>query len=348
MNDEQPRTQVRIKLSICVATFNRGGFIAETLDSIVAQMHPEVELVVVDGASTDDTFERMSEFALRYPFVRYFRETCNSGVDQDFDKAVSYATGEYVWLMTDDDLMIAGALQRVLAHLNDRYELLIVNSEVRNADLTKMLNPRLLETLDDLEYRADEGTRLFTETARVLTFIGSVVIRRDLWLARQRSNYYGSLFIHVGVIFQSPPIGRVRVLAEPVLRIRYGVAMWTPRSFDVWMYKWPKLVWSFGYDESTKALITRKEPWRSPMKLFHFRSKNAYSIDEYRKNFATLPSAYRAIAFIISVFPSGLANMLSIIYLSTGRSPNRTPLYDLVQAQRWPPLRKLLLKWFRL
>ncbi len=93
MNDEQPRTQVRIKLSICVATFNRGGFIAETLDSIVTQMHPEVELVVVDGASTDDTFERMSEFGLRYPFVRYFRETSNSGVDQDFDKAVSIRNG---------------------------------------------------------------------------------------------------------------------------------------------------------------------------------------------------------------------------------------------------------------
>ncbi len=99
---------------------------------------------------------------------------------------------------------------------------------------------------------------------------------------------------------------------------------------------------------STKALITRREPWRSPMKLFHFRSKYGYSIAEYRKYFATLPSAYRAIAFIISVFPRGLANVLSIMYLSTGRTPNRTPLYDLVQAQRWAPLRKLMLKWFRL
>ncbi len=337
-----------IKLSICIATFNRGRFIGETLNTIVTEMCVGVEMVVVDGASTDDTFERMTEFVARHPFVRYFREPHNSGIDQDFDKAVSYAQGEYVWLMTDDDLMIAGSLQRVLAVIDGRYELVIVNSEVRNPDLTQVLNPRLLDTATDLEFGEGSSRSLFVETARALTFIGSVVIRRDLWLARQRSNYYGSLFVHVGVIFQSPPIARVRVLAEPVLRIRYGVAMWTPRSFDVWMYKWPGLIWSFGYDESTKALITRKEPWRSPMKLFHFRSKNAYSIAEYRKNFATLPGAYRAIAFIISVFPRSLANVLSVVYLSIGRTQNRTSLYDLVHAQNWPPLRKMMQRWTHL
>lgn len=339
-----------IKLSICVATFNRGGFISETLDSIVAQFKPGIELVVVDGASTDNTYERMTEFKSRHPYVRYVREAQNSGIDRDFDKAVSYAEGEYVWLMTDDDLMVPGGLQRVLEVLDGRYELVVVNSEVRNADLSKVLNTRLLDVVQDNEYTSDEREALFVDTARALTFIGGVVIRRQVWLARQRSAYYGTLFVHVGVIFQSPPIGRVRVIADPVLQIRYGVAMWTSRSFEVWMFKWPGLIWSFDdYNESAKAQVTLKEPWRSPTKLFHFRSKNAYSIDEYHKNLASVPGAYRMIALIISVFPRSLANVLAIVYVTTVQTTgNRTPLYDLVNAQRWPPLRRFMQRWFRL
>ena len=106
--------------------------------------------------------------------------------------------------------------------------------------------------------------------------------------------------------------------------------MWTPRSFEVWMYKWPGLIWSFdGYDDATKARITPREPWRSPMKLFHFRAKNAYSIDQYHKYFATVPGGYRACAFAISVFPVFVANLLSILYIAARSSRNRIPLYDL-------------------
>jgi abequosyltransferase len=338
-----------INLSICIATFNRGGYIVETLNSIVAQLREGVELLIVDGASTDDTSERVREFRSRYPNVRYFREPTNSGIDQDFDKAVSYAGGRYVWLMTDDDIMIDGAVSRVCAALESPHDLIIVNSEVRNADLTKVLCQRSIDIRDDIEYPGGGQDAFMVDMARALTFIGSVIVRRDLWLARERSAYYGSLFVHVGVIFQKPPIGRVRVLAEPVLRIRYGVAMWTPRSFEVWMYKWPRLIWSFdGYTEQARAAITLREPWRRPMKLFHFRSKNAYSIEEYRKHFAQLRGWYRAWAFAIAVFPATIANLLSIGYVAVRSTQNRIPLFDLVNAQRTVWLRRFLRRTFRL
>jgi abequosyltransferase len=338
-----------INLSICIATFNRGGYIVETLNSIVAQLRDGVELLIVDGASTDDTSERVREFRSRFPNVRYFRESTNSGIDRDFDKAVAYAGGRYVWLMTDDDIMIDGAVSRVCAALKSAHDLIIVNSEVRNADLTKVLCERTIDIRDDIEYPGGGQDAFMVDMARALTFIGSVIVRRDLWLARERSTYYGSLFVHVGVIFQKPPIGRIRVLAEPVLRIRYGVAMWTPRSFEVWMYKWPRLIWSFdGYTERARAAITLREPWRRPMKLFHFRSKNAYSIDEYRKYFAQLRGWYRVCAFAIAVFPATIANLLSIAYVAVRSTQNRIPLFDLVNAQRTVWLRRFLLRTFRL
>src|SRR5665647_2657471 len=105
------------KLSICITTYNRGQFIGETLDSILGQMVAGVELVIVDGASPDNTPAVMTQYLLRYPEIRFFREQVNSGVDGDYDKAVGYARGEYCWLMSDDDLLKPGAIQYVLLSL---------------------------------------------------------------------------------------------------------------------------------------------------------------------------------------------------------------------------------------
>ena len=104
----------QIRLSICIATYNRSAYIGETIDSIIGQINHKLEIVIVDGASPDTTPEVVEKYTSIHPNVRYFREITNSGVDADYDKAVGYARGQYCWLMTDDDLMAPGAIRCVL------------------------------------------------------------------------------------------------------------------------------------------------------------------------------------------------------------------------------------------
>jgi glycosyltransferase involved in cell wall biosynthesis len=59
-------------LSICIATYNRANYISETLNSIVAQLLDNVEVVIVDGASTDNTKEVVSIFVDKYPNFKYY------------------------------------------------------------------------------------------------------------------------------------------------------------------------------------------------------------------------------------------------------------------------------------
>ena len=100
-------------LSICIATYNRAGFIGETLDSIIAQMDDDVEILVVDGASTDNTEGIMREYTQKESRIRYVRLSAKGGVDQDYDKSVELARGEFCWLFTDDDLLKPGAVAAV-------------------------------------------------------------------------------------------------------------------------------------------------------------------------------------------------------------------------------------------
>ncbi len=308
------------KLSICIATLNRAAYIGETLASIARQMQEQeqVEVVVLDGASTDNTEEVVRSFAAKLPSLRYFRQDQNHGVDADFDRAVSLAQGEYCWLMTDDDEMKPGAIATVLQVVQRSPSLVVVNAEVRNADLSRLLEPRRLALRADREYAADQMDQLLADAGSYLTFIGCVVIRRVLWLARDRASYYGSLFVHVGVIFQARLPGAAVVLAQPLIAIRYGNAMWRPKEFEIWMFKWPGLLWSLPLPERAKAAVCPREPWRDAKTLLFYRAKGTYSSAEYRRWLASqvLTRRERLLARAVALVPGFVANLLGLIYCS--------------------------------
>ena len=338
-----------IKLSICIATYNRGKFIGETLDSILDQVTADVELVVVDGASPDNTPEVMAQYLLRHPVIRYYREQVNSGVDADFDKAVGYARGDYCWLMADDDLLIPGAVATVLTALGGgEDDLVIVNAEVRNVDVSVLFEKQCLVFDADRAYRTADREAFFADTAAYLSFIGCVVIRRACWIYRDRASYYGSLFIHVGVIFQSPPIANVKVIAKPQIIIRYGNAMWTSRGFEIWMFKWPGLVWSFpDFSDAVKRKVCRREPWRSAKALFHNRALGAFTVAEFGKFWqGDVGKVERLIAYVLSIFPASLANLIMVTYFSLLSRPARMAVHDLLYSRNAGPLSRLSARIF--
>lgn len=342
-----------MKLSICIATYNRGAFIGETMDSILGQMEPGVEIVVVDGASTDNTPEIMAEYIRQYEAIRYFREPTNSGVDADFDRAVGYAGGEYCWLMSDDDLLKPGAIATVLSVLESGEDLVVVNSEVRNPDMSGILKERLLEFDADRFYRPTDREAFLGEVGSYLSFIGCVVIRREVWLARERAGYYGTLFIHMGVIFQQPALAHVRVIARPLIAIRYGNAMWTQRSFEIWMFKWPRLVWSFGgFSDAAKSRVCPREPFRGAKTLFLHRALGSYSAAEFGKHLAALHLGVmrKAGAYLISIFPASLANAAVLLYLSArgSRPADRMSVYDLLHSRNAGAASRCLVRRLRL
>jgi glycosyltransferase involved in cell wall biosynthesis len=324
-----------LRLSICIATFRRGNYIAETLNSIVQQLVDGVELIVVDGASPDNTCEVLAPYAAEHSRLTYVREATNSGVDQDYDKAIGYAAGKYCWLMSDDDLLLPGAVDRILRELESQPDLVVANAKVMNADLSVGLNPRLLDITADQRWDTSGGEGLFAQVAPYLSFIGGVIVRRDFWQQRAREPFFGSLFIHVGVLFQAPAVERAVVLADPLIVIRYGNAMWSGRSFEIWMFKWPQLIWSFDhFSEAARARVVSRFPFTSPKRLLFWRAIGSYSQSEYENYLRGAPPLRRALvqAFIARL-PGKLANLCcGVYYLLLPGKQAGMQLYDLARA----------------
>jgi abequosyltransferase len=273
-----------VRLSICIATYNRADVIGETITSILPQLREGVELVVVDGASPDATAAVVESLIAGRGDCRYVRLAQKGGVDRDYCIAVEQALGDYCWLMTDDDLLKPGAVARVLEALGDDPDLLVINAEVAGPDLATTLLPRKLRVDADRRVEPAQQPELLALAGDLLSFIGSVLIRRTVWLARDAAPYIGTEFVHVGMIFQAPLERAARVLAEPLVRIRYGRASWTARAFEVWMFKWPNLVWGLpGFGDEEREAVTPREPWKRMPRLANMRAQGCYGLEEYRR-----------------------------------------------------------------
>ncbi len=69
----QTKSDNKIKLSICIPTHNRARFIKETLENVISQADDAVEIVIVDGASTDNTEEVARFFQQKFENIIYYR-----------------------------------------------------------------------------------------------------------------------------------------------------------------------------------------------------------------------------------------------------------------------------------
>lgn len=106
-----------MKISIITATYNSGKTIADTLDSVATQSHDDVEHIVVDGQSNDDTLSILD--AHRGRIARLVSEP-DQGIYDAMNKGIGMATGEVIGLLNSDDVFAdRDSLSEVAAVMQD-------------------------------------------------------------------------------------------------------------------------------------------------------------------------------------------------------------------------------------
>lgn len=101
-------------VSILIPAYNREHEIVRALDSALAQTYTAVEIIVVDNASTDNTFAIAQEYAARDQRVKCFRNVTNRGPVPNWQRCVELATGEYIKILFSDDWLEPDAIAEYL------------------------------------------------------------------------------------------------------------------------------------------------------------------------------------------------------------------------------------------
>lgn len=223
-----------IRLSICIPTYNRAAFLGQALDSIIAQATDEVEIVISDNASTDDTEALVRDYQARFPRLRYHRNPENLGADRNFLKVVEIAQGEYGWLLGSDDALAEGAVATVLSRLG-RADVYLSDVQKRSFAMDRVIEPhhRMYDVAPDTTWDCSQPNQLFQYFATVagkpdlfslFGYISSLIVRRSAWMAQPViDELIGSCWIHAARIFQMMKAGaRLEYLGLPLVLNRCG------------------------------------------------------------------------------------------------------------------------------
>lgn len=104
MGDQLP------KISVVTPSYNQGQFLEETIQSVISQQYPNLEYIIIDGGSTDNSVDIIKKYAQH---LTYWESEKDRGFGHAINKGFNKATGEIVCWLNSDDIFLPGALNIV-------------------------------------------------------------------------------------------------------------------------------------------------------------------------------------------------------------------------------------------
>lgn len=98
------------RISIVTPSFNQGEFIEETIRSVLLQDYPNLQYIVIDGGSTDNTISILQRYS---PWIDYWVSEKDRGQSHAINKGLKITDGEWFNWINSDDLLMPGALRNI-------------------------------------------------------------------------------------------------------------------------------------------------------------------------------------------------------------------------------------------
>ena len=183
-------------VSIVTPSFNQGQFIEETIQSVLGQDYPNIEYLVIDGNSTDNTLEILRKYEDRLKWI----SEPDSGQSHAINKGFRMARGEIVAWLNSDDTLLPGAIGKAVGHLAENRETMMVYGEGYLMDLHGHITGR---------FPATEPFNLWR-----LIYYGDYILQQTVFMRKRvfdvipmvdESLHYGmdwDLFIRIGKRFK--------------------------------------------------------------------------------------------------------------------------------------------------
>lgn len=244
------------RVSIGLPVFNGAEFLRRAIESILGQDYRDIELIISDNASTDDTAPICREAAGRDPRVRYHRNDRNIGAAGNYNKVFELARGEYFKWAAHDDECHPAMIGRCVEFL-DR-----VRTAAMVYPLGELIDERgnsLLRPLDRIESTDRRPHRRLARLLRSLNMCDPVfgLIRTEcLRKTRLIGPFFGADYVLLGELAM---LGEIRELDQVLFRLRAHpkrsmkanrgararAAWYDPSAARKWfvMPNWERMVW---------------------------------------------------------------------------------------------------------
>jgi len=199
------------KISIVLPTYNGSRYLRQSIDSCLKQTYKNIELIIVDDGSTDETHEIVHSYKDKR--IKYIKHEKNRGLPITLNTGFAHATGEYLTWTSDDNIYTENAIEKMLAFLKDK-KLDFVNCDYYSFENDDLENRRIIK-LPDKFIRAG---LCFLYTRKVKDVVGDY--NPEFFLAEDY-DYFVRVFFKFPMGHLNEPLLYVRVHAASLSSTRY-------------------------------------------------------------------------------------------------------------------------------
>lgn len=112
------------RVTVAICTYNRSDYLRESLQSVLDQTYRDIDIVIYDNASTDDTEEVVRSY--KDHRITYVKNTKNIGQFGNMNKALENCKTEYISILHDDDIMLPNTISTEISLLDKHFDALII------------------------------------------------------------------------------------------------------------------------------------------------------------------------------------------------------------------------------
>lgn len=182
-------------VSICIPTYNGAKYITKCIQSCIIQSYSNIEIIINDDGSTDNTMEVLKELEKKDSRIRINQNQKNLGLVGNWNATLALAKGEYVKWLFQDDWMEPNAIEEFIKWAHKGYDFIIskrnfvLDKNASKADLdyysegVKKLEDHFILTEDDCSYFIPKEIAQFATQYIALNFIAEpslIFFKKDL------------------------------------------------------------------------------------------------------------------------------------------------------------------------
>lgn len=189
-------------LTICIPTYRRVDYLSQCLDGLAKEDLSDVEIIIRDNDSGDETESVLRGYQATMMRLRYEISVINEGPDRNFGKLLGMATGDYAWLLGDDDVVTPGSVAAIKQELRTRQPLLLQLGYIQGSSTLEHLHTvsPVRAGVNDRGSLVDIATYVEAQpnVSLLFAFISSFVFKRSCWdHGEAAEKWYGSNYVHL-------------------------------------------------------------------------------------------------------------------------------------------------------
>ncbi|WP_304546533.1 glycosyltransferase family 2 protein [Sulfurimonas microaerophilic] len=303
-------------LTIAIPTYNRSVQLQNTLNSIINQSNfdiSKIEILISDNASQDNTIDVVQSYQEKFPFIHYYKNDVNLGIDYNIYKCVDLSRTDYVYLLSDDDILLGNSIKKML-------ELIENNPNISFFYLNGIgfkFDDNNHKVFYDNPVMQNKGNILFTDKNKFInlirlqsTFISAFLLHRETWnINRNKERLIGTdIYLTYDLFHLLSNSKKYMFVSEPLVGVHESYTAGNYRIFHAFAHQWRQLLLeeapSIGFDRDIMKKIFKQTLKHLKGKIKGIKQGNLNSELDFKTLKLIFTSLYDTKVFWLYILPA--------------------------------------------